>query len=494
VSFPRFLLIFLALLCLCALPLALVEIPPLVDYPNHLARMHILAEYAGSETLRRFYTVEWRPLPNLAMDLIVPALSRFMPLAVAGKIFLVAVFALLAGGSALLHRVLFGRWSPWPCLAFLFLYNRILIWGFVNFLFGLGLGLCGFAAWIKLRQSPAWIRIAVSSVLALAVYLSHLFAFGAYGLLVASFELGAIFREKNIRIFSRHNAIQLAVAGIQAVIPAALFLLSPAGEGGGRIEFSPFLRKFDLLFNVFDNYSRWFDVTSFLLILGLFFYGWAKRRIAIHPAMFWPLGILVLAQIVMPNKILTASGVDHRMPLVLALVLVGSIGGTELLRRGKLLFTGLFLLLLLRVGVVGAYWHGFEAIYRPALAALSALPQGSRIALGFPPEAVNVPRQGPPLVHLPTLAAFDGAFVPTLFAMGGQQPLAFKPEYRALAAATDSEAIWHYFVTGDAPAPAILSRYDYLVLTAPAAFETASNKGLIPIALQPQFKLYRVAP
>ena len=60
---------------LAAVPLFSTVLPPLFDYPNHLARMHLLSE-GGNQ----FYAVHWEPLPNLAQDLIVPPLARLMPL------------------------------------------------------------------------------------------------------------------------------------------------------------------------------------------------------------------------------------------------------------------------------------------------------------------------------------------------------------------------------------------------------------------------------
>jgi len=42
-------------------PIFSTVLPPLFDYPNHLARMHLLAEGGNA-----FYTVQWAPLPNLA--------------------------------------------------------------------------------------------------------------------------------------------------------------------------------------------------------------------------------------------------------------------------------------------------------------------------------------------------------------------------------------------------------------------------------------------
>src|SRR5215469_17998757 len=117
-----FIALFCTLLVLAAVPLFLSELPPLLDYPNHLARMHLLPSLP-SPVLRTFYRVTWAPLPNLAMDGVVPLLAAFMPLAWAGKVFILLTFLLLAGGTAAIYRALFGMWSLWPCLAFLLLYS-----------------------------------------------------------------------------------------------------------------------------------------------------------------------------------------------------------------------------------------------------------------------------------------------------------------------------------------------------------------------------------
>jgi hypothetical protein len=81
----------------------------------------------------------WRALPNLAMDLMVPPLTGWLPLAWAGKVFVISTLCLLAGGAAVLHRVLFSSWSARPLLAFLLLYSRTFLWGLLNYLFGVGL-------------------------------------------------------------------------------------------------------------------------------------------------------------------------------------------------------------------------------------------------------------------------------------------------------------------------------------------------------------------
>ncbi len=59
---------------LAVLPIWMTTVPPLHDFPTHLARAHILTTYAQSPDLQRFYLVHWVPVPNLAIDLIVGGL------------------------------------------------------------------------------------------------------------------------------------------------------------------------------------------------------------------------------------------------------------------------------------------------------------------------------------------------------------------------------------------------------------------------------------
>src|SRR5438477_10941355 len=108
----RVLLAGVLLLAFYSVPLFSTVLPPLFDYPNHLARFAVLAA-GGSE----FYEVRWAPLPNLAGDIIVPLLARAMPLEIAGKLFLVMIFALILGGTASLNRVGGGPWQLWPLWA-----------------------------------------------------------------------------------------------------------------------------------------------------------------------------------------------------------------------------------------------------------------------------------------------------------------------------------------------------------------------------------------
>ena len=116
-------------------PLGLVRYPPLVDYPNHLARMHLLTHLESSSILNEFFQIKWAVLPNLVMDVIVPLLARIFPLEIAGRIFIALILLLLLSGACALFYTVHRRISVWPLLAVLFLYNRVLLWGFFKLSF-----------------------------------------------------------------------------------------------------------------------------------------------------------------------------------------------------------------------------------------------------------------------------------------------------------------------------------------------------------------------
>src|SRR5215469_8775992 len=80
-------------------PLIWAKVPPLVDYPNHLARMWILVHRGDIAELAQNYILQWRILPDLAMDFVVPALSQLMPVLEAGRIFIALTMAGLLAGT-----------------------------------------------------------------------------------------------------------------------------------------------------------------------------------------------------------------------------------------------------------------------------------------------------------------------------------------------------------------------------------------------------------
>jgi hypothetical protein len=477
---------------LVAAPLFSTVLPPLFDYPNHLARMHLLSE-GGNQ----FYAVHWEPLPNLAQDLIVPPLARLMPLDIASKLFLVAIFGVITGGTILLNRVATGAWRQWPLLAFLLLYNRMFLWGFLNYLFGIGVALAGTALWLALERERWWVRTLASSIVALACYLSHVAAFGFYALVIIGIELPPAWSELRARrwpAFGRGTAI----AGAQFAIPAVLFFAYWHPAAAGAISYAAFWRKADLLFSVFDNYDRAFDIVCFALFLGLI--GWlaATRRLRLAPRLAGAAVLVFAAYLLLPSQIYSGSGADHRLPVAMFLLLIGA-SAVEFpnRRRAAAIGVGVAVLLVARMAVIEHVWLRADRTYSADLTGIDRLPRGVKLAVAHPASAVNFAPI--PEVHLAVLAvARREAFVPTLFANEGQQPIALKPSYEMLADAASPRDLWAVIAAGrDAAKTAGLSRtlqqYDFVAVTGGEPLDVPPTRCLRSLFRHPTFEIFTVS-
>src|SRR5215813_14408856 len=97
------------LLVALTIPFFATEVPPLTDYPNHLARCYVLAFGNSDPALSRMFAAHWQVIPNIAIDLLLPALMRFFSPFIAGKIVLALCLLLPVSGAMALSRALFGR-------------------------------------------------------------------------------------------------------------------------------------------------------------------------------------------------------------------------------------------------------------------------------------------------------------------------------------------------------------------------------------------------
>jgi hypothetical protein len=107
--------LFITLAAIASVPILLYPWPPLSDYINHLARMHVIATIGSDRDLALFYQVDWQVIPNLMMDLIVPILQRVMNVYLAGQVYTIMTFVLILSGTLALNRQLYRHWSSWHC-------------------------------------------------------------------------------------------------------------------------------------------------------------------------------------------------------------------------------------------------------------------------------------------------------------------------------------------------------------------------------------------
>lgn len=489
-SGKRIAVLFLALICIWLIPVWSVDFPPLVDYPNHLARMSILSDGGADPHLREYYDIRWAVLPNLAMDVAVPFMARFISVPAAGKAFITLIFLLLAGGAMALHRVLFGQWTPWPLIAFLFLYNRPFLWGFMNFLFGLGVALWILAAWIASCRRSRPFRMGVFVPLTLLLFFCHLFALGVYGLAI----LGVTFYRRRRDAPSFPGWKEWATALAPFVLPAILFLfVSPTGgeEAVTQLRFGGLTRKLTAIFQPVNNYNRVLDAGTALLLAASLLAGLATRKLQIAPPLRYPIIILSFFFLLMPEVLLGVHSVDNRLPNALAFLLAA---GTRFRgnRRNETRILAILLVLgLFRLGFVGWHWRTADQIYHRHHSFLGKMEPGARlfsaIFLGGDWQPFPVP-----VSHFPCQMIADrSAFVPSLFAYPSQQPVQIATEYQEIGKKFPETRFNHKW---NPDWDFIRKHFDYVWIVnkdAPALPEVPKN--FIPINSGSDFRLFRVA-
>ena len=98
----------MAAMLLAGLPFLLARVPDASDYPNHLARHHVFAA-SGMSALRGYFSVNWRWLGNLGIDLPALALTPLLGVELATRLASAAIAPLTVLGILMLSRAAHGR-------------------------------------------------------------------------------------------------------------------------------------------------------------------------------------------------------------------------------------------------------------------------------------------------------------------------------------------------------------------------------------------------
>jgi hypothetical protein len=496
----------MVLLGIAIVPIWSVRIPPLVDYPNHLARMHVLTSTHDSPLLSQYYEIRWAVLPNLGMDILVPPLVKLVPIETAGKIFLSLVCFVLVGGVVVLHRVVHNRWSLWPLLAILFLYNTVFLWGFLNYLLGLGLGLWVFAAWLLWRDQPASRLIPIFSCLACVLFFSHLFALGTYAIAVSAYELREVWdRRQRMR---DHALPRLATALAPFALPCVLMMFSPLLDSDPahvpswlkhtpsphRIERSSVAVTIDAFKGTLRTEHLLANSLTAGALLSLLIFGLITKRLHFASSLSWTVGALTLAALVTPTNIGTASYVEIRLPLAVMLYGLASLDFRLVNRSWVTAITVCFIgILLLRTAVITEHWVTADRQYDEFVHAAEALPAGSRIFSAMRKndswDEVAARRPSPiPTQNLVCWAVITrSAFVSMIFSAPNQQPLVLAAPYRS------------YFSTGEYVAgknidwEAVDWQYEYLLVRNKDRFYPPIPQSAIRVFAGTHFTIYRLS-
>ena len=422
------LLVFLLLYIGAALPILSVQVPPLGDYANHLSRMFIIAAGQGDPFLSAYYKVKWAIIPNLAMDVLVPPLLNIFDIYMAGKLFVLLVILVLVSGPMALNRVVTGRFSPVPLLAFGFIYNGFFMIGLMNYLFGVGLAVWATALWIWSRaRSPVFI-LAQSILFTVILFFCHLYAVGLYLLAVGSYELWA-WSHRAFRFDRRLWGLILLLLVLLALV-LSLLLNGPTWGLSGVYDWDD-QGKIEGLAAIFRLYDDKFDLVVLLAFLAGLGFGLSGRLLHIHPAGMACLALSVLAYLVMPATLFGSMLADQRMPIA---ILMFAIGFVRVDLRQDAVRLGFVVVLVaicfVRYGEVGRHWRQIELYVREFNEGMAKIERGARVMVAQADEPDGAVSINDGLSHVPCLAIIErSALVSTAFTVKGKQILGVKAPF-----------------------------------------------------------------
>jgi hypothetical protein len=271
-------------LCVVLLsPLAVVDVPPLLDYPNHLARAYMLAHGQHDGYLSQMYAPHWVVIPNLAVDLLLPPLISIMPVHIAGRILLAVALVLPVIGSVLYSQAVFARRSYWSIVVCLVACNGLFLLGFMNFQIAVGLALVCAAAWLRWRETHPVAAIALGAICAVLLFFSHLMGLLFFLILVASHDV-----ERAWEAHRQGGSLIAAVAHRAAwsllivVLPAVLYAVSPFSDNAHEISWESWPDKLIRAAMSLVNYNLRLDIVSAVLLVA-FLLTCAMLRLIVVP-------------------------------------------------------------------------------------------------------------------------------------------------------------------------------------------------------------------
>lgn len=429
----------LVLFAIALVPVFATDVLPLVDYPNHLARMHILGAIEGSPGLQQIYSVVWSAVPNLAMDVAVPGLAKLLGVTRAAQLFVALSMAMLVAGVTFLHYAFHKRLGWAPLAAYLCLYDYSLGYGFINYYFGIGLALIALALWHRSEAWPFGRRAVVFAALATGLYFSHLIALAAYGIALAGYEAWRL-RSGSDRLDPAWLVRRAAPIVLQ-FLPAVVLLLAAALP---RQEWDDFLYRWPMkaqaLFAPFLLFHQIADYAAFILLMVLAL--WLRARGGLHFArpLLFPVAALAVAVLLFPTGLGGSWFNDVRLgtaiwPIALAAITVE--GASR--RTVRWIAAAAAVLFLVRTADLTQDFAAYGRMYDELrAAAIVAVEPGSRV-LPAMQNVDNIDAVAPTAYR----RVFDNAaallvldqpvFVPNLFTAKGRQPLAVDAPYSDVA-------------------------------------------------------------
>ena len=273
---PALISLVIAAAALLLLPLWIVKYPPLLDYPNHLARVFILTHINDPNyQFSQYYTATFGAYPYLTMDVLLLGLQKVTTIFTGGRI----ILSLCVLGVPLAAWFFVRQANPenvsLACWGLLSAYNIFFFWGFVNWQLSMALVLVVAGLWIRFLARPTIARWLALLVIVTLLYFTHLQGFGLAGLVVTAY---AALTRKTLR-----DIVRALAGGWALFLPGtSLHLITRIAtretSAAWAMNFHPLSDKWDRLYFFMQGVSPRLDAVTMLVLIGCTLIAWWRNR------------------------------------------------------------------------------------------------------------------------------------------------------------------------------------------------------------------------
>jgi hypothetical protein len=396
------------------LPLWAVRYPPLLDYPDHLARSFIIFHLDDpAYRFRTLYSIEWGPYPYLGMDVMLVGLQHLLPAEAAGRVLLSICVLLVPVAAWWFLRQANPGHDALAVWTLLLSYSTFFLEGFVNF--QLGLGLCFFAlgSWLRYLKEPTishWVPVLV---LVTCTYLTHLYAFGICGFVLLAYTFAS-----RIRLRPLFWSCALFLPGV-----LMFFLSRIAAYNGKEVRLRSLPHKvFAARAALLHGYSLRLELLTFWAIVICVVAAWMHNR-QFRWNRVWVIALVALIglYLTLPNEIGESWLIDVRVIPALFIVLLAAAKLGP--RQRWLALVGLLMFGLRTVDIVRNFKLQQIAV-APMHDAIQMLPRNVRMLPIINIDIVNDDLLHQLYAHFWAYAIIQrGVLAPGLFELPGQTPL-----------------------------------------------------------------------
>jgi hypothetical protein len=448
-----YILVALVTVAILVAPILFVDYLPFSDFPNHVARTYVRANYDRVPLLQQTYRSQWTLSPYLAMDLFAVPLGHVMNTYWAARVFLIILVLSFCAGCYTLSATIQKRFTWIAPISCFLVYNSTMLWGFVNYMFGVSMFMLVFAGWLRWRERWTPLKIVALAVLAIFCYLCHLVSYIVLGTAIGFVSLWDLWQRR----ITRASAV---LSIVPAMLPIGIFLFYIHGTGTQVAHNSGMwnsLRgKVAEGLIMFRGYSTLQDGCIALAWAALLLLLVIKRRGLWVSRVGVVLGGLIFVLFLALPRTIAANGdgdgFDGRFVLPAVLLLLFSIRLIPEERFGRMILVAALALSVLRLGLLTYKWRALSHTIESASELFKSLPEGALVyPASYRRNGTDLEKVDIALSHILCYAIVDRQIVnPMLYEVGGliewraRPPFSLWREGQDLSPFNSYQYVWGY--------------------------------------------------